>query len=287
MKATRIALAIAAIACTLSAPVVAAPITLNASLDGLLSNSIQNGRFDASEVLKGNYKINSLSFSFSFADNDDAISYGAPSVTDYQAGNYTKSAPDGHAMGDLGYKVNTKYFSRNATSFETVTGLGKKESVSLSLAGVNVGSGSTKLTESTKNTTSAGRTPVYSENKSDNGYEQCGLGVFGNECAWQTGTWNFYTDNVKTQTTTNTSDWTGNFDISGSTTNQSIIDQLLNNKYLDFGLDIAGDLYLTGAQIDLDVTEIAAEVPEPSTVMLMLAALGGLGYSMRRRSAKQ
>lgn len=286
MKTIRTAFAAAAVAFTLSVPVAAAPITLNASLDGLLSNSAQ-GKFDASTALNGNYKINSLTFTFNFKDDGDTIEYGNAVRTDYTpTTNYTKSGKPGTDKAPNGHKVNTQLYIRDVTSFETVLGLGQQESVNLSLAGVNVGYGETELSKSTLHSTSTGRSPVdQAPDRSDSGREKCKWFIVY-ICSWETGTWKYYTDNVKTKTTTNTQTWTGNFDITGTTTDQSIIDQLLNHKYLEFSLGLTGDLFLTGAQIDLDVTEIAAEVPEPSTALLMLAALGGLGYSMRRRSAK-
>lgn len=287
MKTTHIALAAAVLACTLSAPVAAAPISLNATLDGLLSNSAQ-GKFDASSALNGNYKIDSLTFTFSFNDDGDVINYGDAQRTAYTpTTSYKKDGKAGTATAPNGHKVSTQSYTRDATSFETVLGLGQQESASLSLAGIDVGYGETELSKATSKSTSAGRSPVGQDpDKTDSGYEKC-FWLFFYICNWEQGTWKYYTDNVKTVTTTDTQTWTGSFDITGTTTDRSIIDQLLNNKYLDFGLGLTGDLFLTNAQIDFEATEIAAEVPEPSTALLMLAALGGLGYSMRRRSTKQ
>jgi len=286
MKNMHIALA-AALACTLAAPVAAAPISLNATLDGLLSNNAQ-GKFDASSALNGNYKIDSLTFKFSFNDDGDAINFGNAVRTDYMpTTNYQKDGKAGTTTAPNGHTVTTQLYTRDATSFETVLGLGQQESASLSLAGIKVGYGETELSKATSKSTSAGRSPVaQTTDTTDSGYEKC-FWFIVNICKWEQGTWKYYTDNVKTVTTTNTQTWTGSFDITGTTTDRTIIDQLLNNKYLDFGLGLTGDLFLTNAQIDFDATEIAAEVPEPSTALLMLAALGGLGYSMRRRSTKQ
>lgn len=285
MKSTRIALAIAALACTLSVPAVAAPITLNASIGGLLSGA-QQGRFDASSVLNGNYKINSLSYSFNFADDGDMVRGNptAGAATNYT--NYLQVGSNGliNDPDNRGETIVTRSFSRDVTNYKNVQGLDQQESAVLSLAGIQVGSGATKKTEWIDIEKSAVDSRSQPTNKIA-GFEKCDSN--GNNCSWQQGKWDYYTDNVKTETKVNNTAWTGIFDISGVTTNETIIQQLLGQKYLDFGLALTGDLFLSSANITLDVTEIPAEVPEPSTVLLMLAALGGLGYSMRRRSAKK
>lgn len=289
MKSTRIALAAAALACALSVPAAAAPITLNASLGGLLSGT-QSGRFDASEVLNGNYKINSLSFSFNFSDDGDQIKYGNPVAGDRvpAAAGFVHNPAQDRQTGDpknAGKKLDHLHYNREVTAFQSVLAMGEQEGATLWLGGVEVGSGATAL----QTTVDVRDSKVKAEQGKDSqftaGFRACDSN--GNNCSWQNGKWEYFTDQVTTETTTTTKTWTGDFSIADTTTDASIIAQLLSNKYLDFGLDLTGDLFLKGAQISFDVTEIEAEVPEPSSALLMLAALGGLGYSMRRRSAKQ
>ena len=288
MKSTRIALAVAALACSLSLPAAAAPITLTATLDGLLSNT-QQGRFTLGNGFNGgNYKIDSLTFSFNFSDDGDRVLYGDAALDHSDIGAYAKSAADRSVpdTANPGRTVLMRYFSRDVTHHYNVLGMGEQESAVLSLGGIVVGSNGTTMSETSSSAT-VGPVPTAQDAKFIAGVKT-GCDSNGNNCTgWQPGQWQFYTDNVSTTTTTTTQSWTGDFDISGTTTNRDIIDQLLNNKFLDFGLDLTGDLFLRGAQISFDLVEVEAEVPEPSSVLLMLAALGGLGYSMRRRGAKQ
>lgn len=289
MKSTRIALAVAALACALSVPAAAAPITLNASLDGLLSGT-QSGRFDASEVLNGNYKINSLSFSFNFSDDGDLIKYGNPVAggrVPAEAGFVHNPAQNGKMDDPHNRKkeLDKLYYNREVTAFQSVLGMGEQEGATLWLGGVAVGSGATALKTKVDVRDSEVEPEQAKKPEYTAGFKACDKN--GNNCSWQNGKWEYFTDQVTTKTTTTTNTWTGDFGIADTTTDASIIAQLLSNKYLDFSLDLTGDLFLKGAQISFDVTEIEAEVPEPSSALLMLAALGGLGYSMRRRSAKQ
>lgn len=282
MKANRLALAVVAAVCTLSAPAFATPVTLTSSIanNTLLNKTSYTGAFNGTGVLPASYTINSLSFSFNFKDNtDDAITYGTAQAGTKTTGDYVQVnktvADDGTVK---------KYFERDVVQNYSVLNSSAQESVSLALAGVNMGSGATSMTSSSTPQTSLSTPTLVNKTGFDTKCTSVNP-VFGNCDETTPGAWNYYTDNTSTKTVTTLQDWSGNFDISGTTTNQQIINQLLNSNALQFGLTVSGSVILANANITLDITEKA--VPEPSTLALMLAAMGGLGYSMRRRSAKK
>jgi hypothetical protein len=281
MKANRLALAVVAAVCTLSAPAFATPVILSSSIasNTLLNNTNYTGTFNGAGVLPASYTINSLSYSFNFTDNaGDAINYGALQTLDPTVGAYGLTSTTKDRDGTV-----TKNWSRDVLTNKTALNTSAKESVSLALAGINVGSGATSMTSSTTTSTS----PSVAKDAGSK-YVAAYCSQYdgdGNCLKTEPATWNYYTDNTATKTVTTAQDWSGSFAIAGATTNQQIINQLLNGNALQFGLTVGGSVILANAQITLDITENA--VPEPSTLALMLAAVGGLGYSMRRRSAQK
>jgi hypothetical protein len=84
-------------------------------------------------------------------------------------------------------------------------------------------------------------------------------------------------------------DYKGGFELTGTITEKSLIQQMLEHGALSLNLAIGGDLMLTGSKVSLDYTqiEIPAEVPEPSSVLLAGAGLAAIGFLRRRRSAAQ
>lgn len=229
----------------------ATPVTLTGSIanNTLLSNGTVSGVFDGTSVLPTDYTINSLTFSFTFLDDTDPLT-SSTTVTGKTSTGYD-------AYSWLTYV-------RDVTTTQTVTQTGQQESVSLALAGVTVGSGATTATQTSSTTTSSGQLSL------DSVY--CFLACLTK-----------YSDNI-TVTTTNTTDWTGSFTISGTVTDASILSQLLSNDQLLYSLTTSGDVYLTSAQLNLDITpttQASSAVPEPSTILLALAGLGGIGLGRR------
>jgi hypothetical protein len=275
MKKTALCASLAAALTYLSGPALAAPITIEGSVaDGsLLAGGTTQGAFDATALLPAYYQINSASFRFSFGDDADALTDGSPLVAGSRFGSYNYG-------GGNGTYVYSYY--RDVTQVQSVQRTGEQEGASLSLGGLAAGSGATSSTQSSMDAT------VYQGMSLDSSYYYPGYSYScGNHSTcWNPGySYSYYSNNY-TQTFYNTQDWTGGFEISGTITDKSLLDQLLNNSRLDFGLSVYGDLYLTRSQLSLDVTEIAApsgDVPEPSSLSLALLALGALGYTLRRR----
>ena len=242
--------------CTISAAALATPIAMTgafASSD--LANNNYSAVFSGKSFLPTDYTVNSLAYSFSFRDDG--------------ADTFMTSAPVSTGSSMTGWRPHTAVsFARYLTNYATVNRTGQQESAALSIGDVVLGTGSTALTESSKTTSS----PLHAK------YE--GKGCFYNHC------YGFYTKSW-TDTTTITRDYTGAFTISGIISNQSIIDELLRSDQLTLNLNVVGDLVLTNSQLLLDYTKVvaSAEVPEPSSILLALAGLAGLG-AVRRRSKR-
>jgi len=256
-KFARIAAATAAI--LLSSAAMATPITLNGSIADktVLKDSTYTGSFSGTSVLPTDYKINSLSFSFTFLDNSDVMIKSKPTA-------------DATVYSDREYNFWTGAYEKTATTNSNVTVTGKKESVALTLGGVDYGTKETAASTSTVKSD-----PVEGDRYL--AYRECGM--FGWICTSTYAT-------AFTTTTTTTNDWTGAISFSGLITNQSIISQILQNDLLNFSFKVGGDLMLTSSQLVMDITETpkapVAEVPEPSTIFLALAGLAGLAFSRRK-----
>lgn len=280
MNQTLLATAISVALISFSPASMATSLTLNSSIDGTYLNSgSHNGLFDGTSVLPLNYQINSASYVFNFSDDQDSV--------------ISQTIDNGISISQYLY-IRTDFsgadyystYERSSISRKTVQQNGESEAVSVSLGGKDVGSGSTTIASS-----SITGSPVYTNQTLDtwNGspgyYYSC-----GNNSCWASGNINGYYTNHFTQTTTSSTDWSGTFSLSGNITDQSVLDQILNTGLLPFALGVTGDLSLTSARLTLDYSEIAFapantnSIPEPSSLLLGLAGLGGLRLVRRRRS---
>lgn len=260
----------------------ATPLSLSASLaPGYLSNGAHAGVFDATAALPARYQINSASFYFTFSDDSDSSwGYFQSLGTSYTP--YTHSSTVYDASDDYYYYYNVRSVTDNS-AFQM---FGEAERASLSLGGRVVGSGATSSSTSSTQSTSYQYQTLDSSTDSPRYAYVCGN---YNVCVVPGSTQYYYSDHYATTTTIN-SDNTGNFVIQGALTDQTILDQLLNSGLLSINLGVTGDLNLTAARLDLDYTALDSPqpgaVPEPSSLLLSLTALGGvIGLRRKRRAA--
>lgn len=282
MKKNTLAAVLAAALSCLSAQALAMPIPLNGSIaDGsLLANGTYTGRFDGSGLLPAYYQINSASFSFTFGDDTDYLSYGGAQVTSANYGAYA------YTYTQTSRQRTFTHYERSGSRTQLVKWTGEQENANLSLGGMAIASGATGLTQTTTSSFTPNTQILDSAtNTGVEGYYSC-----GNYCSgYGPLHWTYYLSNGAVTTNVETQDWNGGFTLTGMLTEKSLLDQLLSTNALEFSLAIAGDLNLVNSRLTLDITELApppsGDVPEPSTLLLTLAALGALGYSRRRSSA--
>ncbi|TXF97309.1 PEP-CTERM sorting domain-containing protein [Massilia arenae] len=260
----RIATALLLAAATLSTTAFAAPIALDGSLsNGMLDQGHYKAVFTNNTAPPEKYTFNSLSYSFSFKDDGEVMKL--VSTSDRKEGAYG-SVKHGESHRDV-------------TVATTNTYTGEQESVALWFGNFLLGSGSTQLVHSSE-TSAPSFQEIYDGKKCTVWFIAC----FASHDQYS---------NTTTTTTTVKNAYTGEFTISGTVTNQSIIDALLNDGQMTFKLKVLGDLMLTNSQFLLDYTKVEdqveqpGEVPEPSSVLLAGAGLAAIGFLRRRRSAAQ
>lgn len=245
----------------------AAPVTLYGSIsdNSYLSAGSHDLIFDGRQSLSSQFQINSASFSFSFADDSDS----------YQSTGFQTT---GVSYTDwVRYNQSSYLFYRNSTTHVTDLNTGESEGADVIIDGSIVGSGATLMTESSifwERNTYLGATMT-------NGL-YCPV---PNYCVSA-----YYTTTDYRERKTIFRDWSGGFSVSGVISDPSLLTQLLDTGLLNFNLNVTGDLLLTSSRLFLDVTEITQttgnDIPEPQSLLLTLAALGGLArFSLRRNSA--
>jgi len=256
--------ALLAATCALSTTASAAVVAMDGSFASNLNNKTYDAVFSAKSLLPESYTVNSLSFSFSFLDNGGTLKNMGTKQTEYSAGAYKLHSSNWF----------TDIYLRSVKTTNTTTFASEQETASLSFGDLVLGNGATEYKEKTADKGSK-TTRVIDD-------ERCV--VFWCE---------YKKSDVTTKSVELTKDYTGAFTISGVTTDQSIIDQLLGNGELALSLNIFGKLKLTGSEVLLDYTKVETpveepgEVPEPSSVLLAGAGLAAIGFLRRRRSAAQ
>jgi MYXO-CTERM domain-containing protein len=257
----------------------AVPLTLDASLaDGsLLAAGAHAVVFDGGAKLPSSYTINRASFTFSFIDDADGYA-STLQKTGASAGSYVL-----FDRQYSGYDVYS-FYQRQLTEFFNEQRVYSQESVSVSIAGTQLGAGATgKSTSSDVLTNHVGQ--IY---ESQDGYPWYGGIYCDARCTGSAGQMNLYYADYTSKVTVSTTDWSGAFTVAGEIADSALLKPLLSTKRLSFDMSVLGDLTLAGARLDLDITDTtpspAHAVPEPSTAWLALAGAAGLFLRRRRQS---
>lgn len=263
------ALAVALAACTSA---YAQPLTLDVS--GLIGTTLADGsfagQFISNAALPPQFTVNSASFSFSFADNVDPLITTPSTNNAKNVGNYSFIS-----QAYYGYYVTN--YERDVTTFytPTVTEAGESVTVTLGQSHFVVGSGATASTTNVEQSnTSDGKSLDRSDYYPGYSYS-C-----GNRCSgYSPSQYVNYFSNNYSQITTTITHVNGTFVVEGTIADPALLQELVANRGLGFGLDVQGSLQMTGARLDMDVSP----VPEPDSLMLMMGGLGVLGFALRRR----
>jgi hypothetical protein len=256
--------ALLAATCAMSTTASAAVVALDGSFASSLNNKSYDAVFSGTSFLPENYTVNSLSFSFSFLDAGGTLKNQGTEQTGYSAAKYKL-----HSSSWF-----TDIYLRNVNVTNTTTYASEQEFAQLSFGDLVLGKGNTNYTEQSKDLGSKKERVIDSSD------------CFIVWCEYKK-------SDVTTTSLKLIKDYTGAFTISGVTTDQSIIDQLLSSGELALSLDIVGKLKLTASEVLLDYTEVEtpaeepSDVPEPSSVLLAGAGLAAIGFLRRRRSAAQ
>jgi len=259
MKKTIITALLAA-TCAISTSAFAEIVEMNGSFGRNLANNNYNATFSFDQPTD-NYKVNGLSFSFSFLDNGGTFSVVDTKRTGYSEGNYKHDS----------YGIWSETLLRQIDISQDVYRTSAQETARLSFGNLVLGNGGTNLVSGTRG---AANDPTSS--RINDGY-RCNFLAY---CTYKD-------TNTTTTTTFVTDDYTGGFTIKGSTTDEALIAQLIGSGELLLNLDIVGKLKLTASKLEVDysILEVPAEVPEPSSLLLAGVGLAAVGFARRRRSS--
>jgi hypothetical protein len=260
--------AVAALLIGAAAQASATVVSINATglpASNYLANGTYQGTFNGSSVLPTNFAINAIGFSFAFADDIDPFT----STT----GTSTSSSSDSTVTLTTGDKSVTT----TTTITIPVTSTGEKEAVQLSFGAITFNGATTAGTPVVTTDTQTGATITGTTTYAKNNGQTC----TAQEAQTNSGCKATYHYSVtKTITNTTSTDYTGNIALADSLlAYDTLLNQLISNKSLNFSLGVTGDLALTSASLNVDYTE----TPEPGTLALFGIALMGVAGLRRAR----
>jgi len=258
MKKTIITALLAA-TCAISTSAFAETLEMTGSFGRNLANNSYNATFSFDQP-SDNYKVNGLTFSFSFLDAGGKFTVTDTKRTGYTAGGYEHDS----------YGWWSQTLLRQVGITQDVYRTSAQETAQLSFGDLVLGSGGTNLVSGVRET--ADPTSIRTHDS-----DKCNIVLY---CTYKD-------TNTTTTTTFVTDDYTGGFTIKGTTTDEALIAQLMSTGELLLNLDIVGKLKMTGSKLDVDysILEVPAEVPEPSSLLLAGAGLAAVGFARRRRSS--